>query len=60
MYPYASRECVYVWGGGGRERGKKEKKDKSVFLRCTMSVDTEKWQRLPLDFQVHIQSNGYG
>lgn len=54
MYPYASRECV-------RERGgKKEKKDKSVFLRCTMSVDTEKWQRLPLDFQVHIQSNGYG
>ena len=25
-----------------------------------MSIDTAKWQRLPLDFQVHIQSNGYG
>ena len=59
MYPYASRECVCVCvGGGGGE--KRKKKDKSVFLRCTVSVDTEKWQRLPLDFQVHIQSNGYG
>lgn len=49
MYPYASRECVCVWGGG---RGKKGKKKISLFFCAALCLSIPKnGKDYPLTFK---------